>query len=654
MAQSSRLKNSSGLKNYKVKNNNSGRFKHLVQKIGNSRKNQIITFVAAFAVIGGGVLLAQDYAAGVYPTGANDIVIQKVTRGAVAYIKGSASPVRPDYDFRLYGDGRLLCTQLDGSVKEATLSSDEVYNAFIQIHDAGLTTSQNLMSSTGGHVRRTIIDLNTDGGANRLVYDNSSTDNLPAVVTNVNKVLGQVCADAQLSTTPITSPLTPVVPPTTQPAPIKKNALNRIFNQKPTKKATRSQVRSTNAVRTIAPSQAPKPKDYRINRNKPLSMLLTNAFASIFNGLKHTFNHLAAASSVNWNDETDQYNRINQARSQNGAAALGRSDCLTKAARDWAVKQSQVNPNDISDPGLSQFAAYCPNFTNQNGPNHTTASNYVAAANTGIYGYCHPNDSQDNCSQMIFNDGKPGDGRSFMTSDGHRQNIFGPYNLVGTGAYRTDTGYLIVVHMFVACDSSCGSAYTAPPSPDPYNNEAGSGSNQPTSSNPSPTPTPSPAPATAPAPCSTAPSGSVPVHRLYRPNGDHYWTTSQAEVNSLVNPTTGWQDIDIAYCAYNSQVSGTIPVYHVYDPARDKHYWTTSLDEANGPARQSGFTYQGVTPPVAFFVPASSSFPVYHLYNYSTGLHYWTASLEEANGPAAQSGYSLVNNGSPAWYASGR
>ncbi|GAB2024847.1 hypothetical protein OfM1_09180 [Lactovum odontotermitis] len=110
------------------------------------------------------------------------------------------------------------------------------------------------------------------------------------------------------------------------------------------------------------------------------------------------------------------------------------------------------------------------------------------------------------------------------------------------------------------------------------------------------------------------------VYRLYNPgNGDHYYTASQYEAQSIVN--SGWQYDGIAF--YKSTSGGT-PIYVLYNPNSGEHFLTGSSFEANSLAA-SGWNNQGIS-----WTAPSSGAPVYRLYN-PQGFHFWTTSAYEKN-----------------------
>lgn len=119
------------------------------------------------------------------------------------------------------------------------------------------------------------------------------------------------------------------------------------------------------------------------------------------------------------------------------------------------------------------------------------------------------------------------------------------------------------------------------------------------------------------------------LYRLYNPSSlDHFYTTSVAERNSLVN--VGWRYEGIAW---NVPKSGT-PVYRLYKKSNGDHIWVTEGSELDSLVK-SGWTKEGV----AFYGSTSDKNPVYRLYNTSTQNHFYTTSAAERDSSIKQSGY---------------
>lgn len=120
--------------------------------------------------------------------------------------------------------------------------------------------------------------------------------------------------------------------------------------------------------------------------------------------------------------------------------------------------------------------------------------------------------------------------------------------------------------------------------------------------------------------------GGADVYRLYNPNnGDHMYTTSTSERNSLVS--IGWKNEGVAW---RSPDTGLV-VYRMYNPNNGEHMFTISFNEASS-MQAAGWIYEGVT-----FASAREGKPVYRLYNPNAGFHFFTTDKSERD--------SLVNVG---------
>ncbi len=126
-------------------------------------------------------------------------------------------------------------------------------------------------------------------------------------------------------------------------------------------------------------------------------------------------------------------------------------------------------------------------------------------------------------------------------------------------------------------------------------------------------------------------ANSLPVYRFYKANGDHFFTISEDEKNTLVNNSqSGYSLEGVAFYAFASQIDGTIPVYRFYSTTKGDHFFTASEAEKDTLTNnaQWGYSYEGI----AFYVypsQASETSPIYRLYNSSTGFHFYTASEAE-------------------------
>lgn len=119
----------------------------------------------------------------------------------------------------------------------------------------------------------------------------------------------------------------------------------------------------------------------------------------------------------------------------------------------------------------------------------------------------------------------------------------------------------------------------------------------------------------------TQESGTIPVHRFIRTNnGDHFYTAFKNESDAILNnPQWGLTSEGVAFYTFANNTPGTVPVYRFINTANGNHFYTASESEKNN----------------------ISQSPVYRFYNPKTGDHFYTASKSEKNIVAntSKSGY---------------
>ena len=135
--------------------------------------------------------------------------------------------------------------------------------------------------------------------------------------------------------------------------------------------------------------------------------------------------------------------------------------------------------------------------------------------------------------------------------------------------------------------------------------------------------------------------GDTNLYRVYNPNnGDHYFTTSQAEASALVK--LGWNAEGAPYKVVLNRVTkfGT-PIYSAYNPNTGEHLLTEE-GEAEALA-QVGWVNEGIK----FYTVQNGSASVVRVYNPNTNgpAHLYT-DASEANG-LAKIGWSIDNGGAP-------
>ncbi len=117
---------------------------------------------------------------------------------------------------------------------------------------------------------------------------------------------------------------------------------------------------------------------------------------------------------------------------------------------------------------------------------------------------------------------------------------------------------------------------------------------------------------------------SVNMIRMYNKNsGEHFYTSSQAEVRSLTN--AGWINEGIAWKA---PVKSKTPVYRLYNANAGDHHYTISSSEKNNLVN-AGWKYEGI----GWYSDDAKGVPLYRLYNPNAkaGSHHYTISKSERN-----------------------
>ncbi len=117
-----------------------------------------------------------------------------------------------------------------------------------------------------------------------------------------------------------------------------------------------------------------------------------------------------------------------------------------------------------------------------------------------------------------------------------------------------------------------------------------------------------------------------PVYRFFSPiNGDHFYTASEAEKSVVANTShSDYLFEGIAFYAFRTNVSGTIPIHRSLSPITGDHFYSASATEGTA----AGYSYEGV----AFYAyngRINGATDVYRLYNTSSGDHFYTVSSSE-------------------------
>ncbi len=191
------------------------------------------------------------------------------------------------------------------------------------------------------------------------------------------------------------------------------------------------------ATTTIPSTNTPAfiPDNAKLPNQKKRSQVIYETLPSIISPKAHAADVPTPATTpppaLNPDFENDQVNRINLARQQNGRQLLGRSDCLTRAARTWSLNMATVDRLYHSPLAQTVEKECGQNWWRRIGEN------------VGVGGD----------SPSIFT--------AYMNSPGHRDNILHPeYQRVGVGAFtykHPNKPYTSVwtTQLFAACIGSC-------------------------------------------------------------------------------------------------------------------------------------------------------------------------------------------------------
>ncbi|MGZ6005564.1 MAG: CAP domain-containing protein [Candidatus Saccharimonadales bacterium] len=184
----------------------------------------------------------------------------------------------------------------------------------------------------------------------------------------------------------------------------------------------------------------------RIFGNKKITVLVL--FLIIFAGIGGYRIYRSHASTIAPDSgEADEYNRINDFRIANGKPALGTSECIAKASREWTLHMVQLLTTKSPTDALQHSNPIY--FTN-----HYCGDGWTSSGENIGYGYL------SNCDRACAF-------QSFVNSTKHRQNMLGidpltgkdsAYNRMGVG-YVEFNGMWWITQEFANC-GSCGGNYS--------------------------------------------------------------------------------------------------------------------------------------------------------------------------------------------------
>ena len=88
-------------------------------------------------------------------------------------------------------------------------------------------------------------------------------------------------------------------------------------------------------------------------------------------------------------------------------------------------------------------------------------------------------------------------------------------------------------------------------------------------------------------------AGTVPLHRLFNPQGgDHFYTTSDAERDEAV-AVYGYRDEGESCYVFQALIAGTVPLHRLFNPQGGDHFYTTSDAERNEAVAVYGYRDEG-------------------------------------------------------------
>ncbi|TDL15780.1 hypothetical protein BD410DRAFT_796054 [Rickenella mellea] len=88
-------------------------------------------------------------------------------------------------------------------------------------------------------------------------------------------------------------------------------------------------------------------------------------------------------------------------------------------------------------------------------------------------------------------------------------------------------------------------------------------------------------------------TSTVPFFRLYNPtSGDHFFTTSESEVESAIS-NSGYTFQNIAASVYPTKICNSTSLFRLYNSFSGDHFYTTSATERDTAIAISGYTSEG-------------------------------------------------------------
>ncbi len=124
-------------------------------------------------------------------------------------------------------------------------------------------------------------------------------------------------------------------------------------------------------------------------------------------------------------------------------------------------------------------------------------------------------------------------------------------------------------------------------------------------------------------------AAGTPAYRFYNAaRGTHFYTTSEAERDSLLRGGSPFQYEGAAFAAPGEDEQDAVPIYRFWRGDSGSHFYAASSDERDFARGLAGYAYEGVAF-AAFTSAAAGRIAVYRMYNRATGAHFYTALASE-------------------------
>lgn len=362
---------------------------------------RLVFFVSLFVVLGVATLLLTG-AKSEIPGGEDEIVFSYEKSGPLLYAKSEATDEVTDeyqpYEFRLTGDGTLLCS--DGSTH--TLKKGKLNGAQIsQLY-------QDIKNTKVGDLPDEIdINQKTEKLAEfeRITIGNNERSKFVTIYPGAQK------PDSY------------------------ERAVKRLLKDcdKATEKVKNRDVKPVKGLKLD--------KKSTLSWSRLNELVFKKAFAADYYGYSQ-------------NDEIDQYNRINGHRSGHGLNSPYRSGCLTNAAREWV---KYMGDNSIlahsNTPELVKkhcgIDFYSDSRLKAIGENVGYGGDSASIFNAYLNSPCHH--SNIDSRKASYNPCNPYGALNSL-----------PWDVIGTAAYMNQKGTLYTIHIFAYCPTNCSAMRTAP------------------------------------------------------------------------------------------------------------------------------------------------------------------------------------------------